>query len=33
MARPLLAERIRRNVRHFAEGEELIGPVDVDAGY
>jgi D-3-phosphoglycerate dehydrogenase len=33
MARPLLAERIRINVRRFAEGEELIGPVDVDAGY
>jgi phosphoglycerate dehydrogenase-like enzyme len=33
MARPLLAERIRTNVRRFAEGEELIGTVDVDAGY
>ena len=26
MARPLLAERIRANVRRFADGEELIGP-------
>ena len=33
MARPLLAERITANVRRFAMGEELIGPVDVDAGY
>jgi phosphoglycerate dehydrogenase-like enzyme len=33
MARPLLAERVRTNVRRFAEGEELIGKVDVDAGY
>lgn len=33
MARPLLAERVRANVRRFAAGEELIGPVDLDAGY
>jgi phosphoglycerate dehydrogenase-like enzyme len=33
MAVPLLAERIVTNVRRFAAGEELIGPVDVDAGY
>jgi phosphoglycerate dehydrogenase-like enzyme len=33
MARPLLAERITANVRRFALGEELIGTVDVDAGY
>jgi phosphoglycerate dehydrogenase-like enzyme len=33
MARPLLAERITANVRRFAHGEELIGTVDVDAGY
>lgn len=33
MARPLLAERVRANVRRFAAGEELIGPVDLQAGY
>jgi phosphoglycerate dehydrogenase-like enzyme len=33
MAVPLLAQRITANVRRFADGEELIGPVDVDAGY
>jgi phosphoglycerate dehydrogenase-like enzyme len=33
MARPLLADRITANVRRFALGEELIGSVDVDAGY
>jgi phosphoglycerate dehydrogenase-like enzyme len=33
MAVPLLAERIRANVRRFGAGEELLGPVDVDAGY
>lgn len=33
MARPLLAERVRANVRRFADGDELIGPVDLDAGY
>lgn len=33
MAKPLLAERVTDNVRRFARGEELIGVVDVDAGY
>jgi phosphoglycerate dehydrogenase-like enzyme len=33
MAEPLLARRVRDNVRRFARGEELIGLVDVDAGY
>ena len=33
MAVPLLAERVRRNVRRFAAGRELIGLVDVDLGY
>ncbi len=33
MAVPLLAERITTNVRRFAAGEELIGPVDADLGY
>lgn len=33
MAMPLLAERVTENVRRFARGEELIGIVDVDAGY
>lgn len=33
MAVPLLAERIRTNVRRFGHGEELIGLVDIDAGY
>jgi phosphoglycerate dehydrogenase-like enzyme len=33
MAVPLLAERITANVRRFAADEELLGPVDVDAGY
>ncbi len=33
MAVPLLAERIRANVKRFGAGEELLGPVDVDAGY
>jgi phosphoglycerate dehydrogenase-like enzyme len=33
MAKPLLAERVTENVRRFARGEELIGLVDVDAGY
>ena len=33
MAKPLLAERVTDNVRRFARGEELIGLVDVDAGY
>lgn len=33
MAAPLLAERVRANVRRFAHGDPLIGLVDVDAGY
>ena len=33
MAVPLLSERIAANVRRFAHGEELIGPVHVDLGY
>lgn len=33
MAVPLLSERITANVRRFADDEELIGVVDVDAGY
>jgi hypothetical protein len=30
---PLLAERIRTNVSHFAAGEDLAGLVDADTGY
>ncbi len=33
MAVPLLAARVRENVRRFVAGEDLIGPVDVAAGY
>lgn len=33
MGIPLLAERVRDNVRRFAAGEPLLGIVDVDAGY
>lgn len=33
MARPLLAARVEANVRRFAAGDDLIGPVDLDAGY
>jgi phosphoglycerate dehydrogenase-like enzyme len=33
MATPLLAERITTNVRRFAHGEQLIGPVDLELGY
>jgi phosphoglycerate dehydrogenase-like enzyme len=33
MARPLLAERITTNVRRFAHGEQLIGPIDLELGY
>jgi phosphoglycerate dehydrogenase-like enzyme len=33
MAVPLLAERITKNVKRYAHGEELIGPVDPDLGY
>ena len=33
MAVPLLSERIRANVRRWADDEELIGLIDVEAGY
>jgi len=33
MGRPLLAARVRDNVRRRIAGEELLGPVDVDLGY
>ncbi len=33
MAKPLLAERVRKNVKRFSKGKELIGLVDVEAGY
>jgi phosphoglycerate dehydrogenase-like enzyme len=33
MAAPLLAERIRENVKRFAADEELIGPIDRELGY
>lgn len=33
MAVPLLSERITTNVRRFAAGEPLVGPVHVDLGY
>ena len=33
MAVPLLSGRVRENVRRFIAGEELLGAVDVDAGY
>ena len=33
MGRALLAVRIRENVRRYAEGRELLGPVYVDLGY
>jgi phosphoglycerate dehydrogenase-like enzyme len=33
MAQPLLAERITANVKRFAHGDELIGPVDAELGY
>lgn len=33
MARPLLAERLRANVRRFADDEPLLGLVDVELGY
>ena len=33
MAVPLLAERIAQNVRLFAKGEDLLGPVHVELGY
>ncbi|MFA9444819.1 D-isomer specific 2-hydroxyacid dehydrogenase family protein [Egicoccus sp. AB-alg6-2] len=33
MGRTLLAARIRENVRRYAEGRDLLGPVDVTLGY
>jgi len=33
MAVPLLSERITTNVRRFAHGEPLVGPVHFDLGY
>jgi phosphoglycerate dehydrogenase-like enzyme len=33
MGAALLAERITANIRRFAQGEELLGPVDVGKGY
>ena len=33
MVRPLLADRIRTNVRRFAAGKALVGLVDPEAGY
>jgi phosphoglycerate dehydrogenase-like enzyme len=33
MAVPLLAERVRENVRRWIAGEPLLGPVDPEAGY
>jgi phosphoglycerate dehydrogenase-like enzyme len=33
MGRVLLAARVRENVRRFASGEDLLGPVHVDLGY
>ena len=33
MAKPLLARRVAENVRRFGRSEDLLGLVDVDAGY
>jgi phosphoglycerate dehydrogenase-like enzyme len=33
MARPLLAERLTVNVRRWAAGDDLLGPVDAELGY
>jgi len=33
MAKPLLAARVTENVRRYRKGEELLGLVDVEAGY
>lgn len=33
MGLELLAERVTENVRRYAAGDELIGPVDLDLGY
>ena len=33
MAVPLLSERIAVNVRRFASGDDLLGPIHVELGY
>jgi phosphoglycerate dehydrogenase-like enzyme len=33
MAVPLLSERITANIRRYADGDELIGLIDLEAGY
>jgi phosphoglycerate dehydrogenase-like enzyme len=33
MAQPLLSARVSENIRRFAAGQPLVGPVDVDLGY
>lgn len=33
MGLPLIADRVRVNVGRWIAGDELIGPVDVGAGY
>lgn len=33
MGLPLIAERVRENVTRWIAGDELLGPVDVEAGY
>jgi phosphoglycerate dehydrogenase-like enzyme len=33
MAKPLLAKRVMENVRRYRKGEDLLGLVDVEAGY
>jgi len=33
MASPLLAERVTANVRRYAHGESLLGPIDHELGY
>ena len=33
MARPAIVERLTGNVRRWGAGEELIGIVDLEAGY
>ena len=33
MAKPLLAARVTENVRRYRKGEELLGLVDIEAGY
>jgi len=30
---PLFAERVTENVRRFVAGEDLLAPIDPDAGY